>query len=550
MKAGRLLDSTGKRLGASFGLVLALMVAVAGASWFALEQNRRASDRMVNAYLPLVFEMDTLQKAHLHVSVLVRDIASHSDYAVQKQSIAALQEQSRVIDKALDSLRQKSAAAGDLAAELGMDEVIASKERTNAVLGRALDLIKIAQYDEASLVVYDELRPVQLAVSEKLDRAQETLVKQVAGTAQSVSERSAASLQAIVAGTIFALAIGILASIWITRSITRPLNSALVVANQVAAGDLTASIEITANDEFGALLRALKIMNGNLTLMVHEIRRGAEAIHSAAGEVAAGNGDLSHRTEEQASTLEETAASMEELTTAVHENTRSAGEANVLAQQANHVAARGGEAVGTVVATMNDIRASSKRIGDIIGVIDGIAFQTNILALNAAVEAARAGEQGRGFAVVASEVRSRAQRSAAAAKEIKTLIGDSMTKVGAGTRQVEDAGRTMGEIVSAVEKVTRNIDQITSASREQAAGIEQVNRAVMQMDQVVQQNAAVVSRAAMAADSVQDHARQLVESVSAFKLEGTATFEPPASRAPSPVARLLRTGHIALPGVK
>jgi len=547
VKAGRLLDSTGKRLGASFGLVLALMLAVAGASWFALEQNRRASDRMVNAYLPLVFEMETLQKAHLRISVLVRDIASHSDYSVQKQSIAALQDQSRLIDAAIESLRQKAAAAGG-ADELGMDEVIASKERTNEVLTRALELIKIAQYDEASLIVYNELRPIQLAVSEKLDRAQDALVRKVAGTAQSVSERSAASLQAIVAGTIFALAIGVLASIWITRSITRPLNAAVSVANQVAGGDLTAAIETTSQDEFGDLLRALKAMNGNLTSMVHEIRRGAEAIHAAAEEVAAGNGDLSHRTEEQASTLEETAASMEELTTAVHENTRSASDANTLAQQANDVAARGGEAVGTVVATMNDIRDSSKRIGDIIGVIDSIAFQTNILALNAAVEAARAGEQGRGFAVVASEVRSLAQRSAAAAKEIKALIGDSMTKVGAGTRQVEDAGRTMGEIVSSVEKVTRNIDQITTASREQAAGIEQVNRAVMQMDQVVQQNAAVVSRAAVAADSVQDHARQLVESVSAFKLDGVAPLEAPRSRAP--VARLARPSHIALRAVK
>ena len=245
MRTGRLLDSTGKRLGASFGLVLALMLAVAGASWFALEQNRRASDQMVNAYLPLVFEMETLQKAHLRVSVLVRDIASHSDYAVQKQSIAALQEQSRLIDTAIDSLRRKAAAAGG-ADVLGMDEVIASKERTSAVLGRALELIKIAQYDEASQIVYNELRPIQLAVSEQLDRAQDTLVKQVAGTAQSVSERSASSLRAIVAGTLFALAVGILASIWITRSITRPLNAALDVANQVAAGDLTAAIEVTS----------------------------------------------------------------------------------------------------------------------------------------------------------------------------------------------------------------------------------------------------------------------------------------------------------------
>jgi methyl-accepting chemotaxis protein len=545
-----MLDSTGKRLGASFGLVLALMLAVAGASWFALDQNRRASDRMVNDYLPLLFEMERLQNAHLRVSILVRDIASTTDYSVQKQSIAALKDQSRAIDEAIDGLRRKSAVAG-ADAQRGIEEVIASKDKTNAVLGRALDLIKIAQYDEASLVVYEELRPVQLAVSERLDRVQGMLVKQVAGTAQAVSDRSASSLQAIVAGAIFALAIGILASIWITRSITRPLNAGLAVANQVAAGDLTAAIHITSDDEFGALLGALKTMNGNLTHMVQGIRRSAEAIHAAADEVAEGNGDLSNRTEEQATALEETAASMEELTTAVQENTRSAGDANVQAQQANQVAARGGEAVGQVVATMNDIRDSSRRIADIIGVIDSIAFQTNILALNAAVEAARAGEQGRGFAVVASEVRSLAQRSAAAAKEIKALIGDSMTKVGAGTRQVEEAGRTMGEIVASVEQVTGNINQITTASREQAAGIEQVNRAIMQMEQVVQQNASVVSRAAMAADSMQTHARQLVASVSAFKLNGAGAVDPPPPpRSPSPMTRLAQSGHIALPGVK
>ena len=404
MKSVRLLGSTGRRLGASFGLVLALMMAVAGASWFAMDQNRRASDRMVNGYLPLVFEMETLQKAHLRVSVLVRDIASASDIAVQKQSIAALEEQRKVIDNTIESLRQRT-ADGDEGAALGMDEVIASKDRTNAVIGKALDLIKISQYDEATLVVYNELRPIQLAVSEKLDRMQEALVKQVGATAQSMSDRSAASVKAIVAGTLFALAIGILASAWITRSITRPLKAGLTLANQVAAGDLTAQIAVTSDDEFGALLGALKTMTGNLTRMVHDIRGSAESIHAAAMEVATGNAELSHRSEEQASTLEETAASMEELTTAVHENTRSATDANALAQQANHVAARGGEVVGEVVATMNGIRDSSKRIGDIIGVIDGIAFQTNILALNAAVEAARAGEQGRGFAVVAAEVR-------------------------------------------------------------------------------------------------------------------------------------------------
>ncbi len=517
------INSTGKRLGASFGLVLGLMVAGAGATWLALAQNREASDRMVHTYLPLVFEMEALHKAHLRVSVLVRDIASHSDIAVQKQSIAALVEQSGVIDRSIESLRQKT-AGGDIVLQ-GMDEVIASKGRTNEVIQRALGLIKIAQSDEASSVVYNELRPVQIAVAEQLDKLQAGLVAQVAATAQAVSDRSAASMTAILAGTVFALAIGILASIWITRSITRPLNAGVALARQVAAGDLTAVIEVTSRDEFGNLLGALRTMNENLTHMVREILSNAESIHAAADEVMAGNADLAHRTEEQASTLEETAASMEELTSAVQENTRSAANASDLAAQGNRVAARGGAVMAGVVTTMNGIRDSSTKIRDIIGVIDGIAFQTNILALNAAVEAARAGEQGRGFAVVAAEVRSLAQRSAGAAREIKALIGDSVEKVQAGTGQVEDAGRTMGEIVASVEKVGANIDQISSASREQATGIEQVNQAITQMDLAVQRNSAVVAEAAAAAQSMQSSARMLVESVSVFKLNATAARE-------------------------
>ena len=523
----RMLDSTGKRLAASFGLVLALMMAVAAASWLALTHNRDASERMVGSYLPIVFEVETLQKSHLKVSVLVRDIASHSDFSVQKQSIAALVEQTRAIDRAVDSLRRRGAGEG-AAVIAGIEDIVASKSRTDAVMKRVLDLIQISQYDDAAQVVYNDLRPAQLAVSEKLDKLQETVAAQVAGTARSVSERSASSVKAVLLATAIALAIGILASIGITRSITRPLVAGVELANRVAGGDLTADIEVTSDDEFGRLLRALKTMTANLTRMVQDIRTSAESIHNAAGEVAAGNTDLSSRTEEQATTLEETAASMEEITTAVQENTGSAANAALLATQATQVAARGGQAVGAVVATMNDIQASSRKIGDIIGVIDAIAFQTNILALNAAVEAARAGEQGRGFAVVASEVRALAGRSAEAAREIKSLIGNSVQKVHAGTRQVEEAGQTMGEIVGAVEKVAGNIEQISSASREQAAGIEQVNRAVGQMEQAVQRNAAVVAQAASAAESMQSSAQRLVQSVAAFRL-GSAPAAPHAA---------------------
>ncbi len=303
------------------------------------------------------------------------------------------------------------------------------------------------------------------------------------------------------------------------RAIAMPLAIAVSLANRVAAGDLTVRIETDGRGEFGKLMLALKSMDENLARMVCDIRYGAEAIATSANEVASGNSNLSQRSEEQASTLEETASSMEELTAAVKENTESARKASVLAKNANTVAENGGKVVREVVLTMNEIQESSRKIADIIAVIDSIAFQTNILALNAAVEAARAGEQGRGFAVVASEVRSLAQRSADAAKEIKTLIGNSVDKVEAGTRLVENAGRTMNEIVDSVARVSGIIDQISSASIEQSSGIGQVNQAISQMDQVVQQNAAVVEQASAAADSMRMQAQRLQEVVGVFRID-------------------------------
>ena len=303
------------------------------------------------------------------------------------------------------------------------------------------------------------------------------------------------------------------------RAIAMPLATAVSLANRVAAGDLTVRIDTDGYGEFGKLMLALRTMDENLTRMVSDIRYGAEAIVTSADEVAAGNNNLSQRTEEQASTLEQTASSMEQLTAAVKENTESARKANSLAKSANAVAANGGKVVGEVVATMIEIQESSRKIADIISVIDSIAFQTNILALNAAVEAARAGEQGRGFAVVASEVRSLAQRSADAAKEIKGLISNSVEKVEAGTRLVEAAGKTMTEIVDSVARVSGIIDQISNASGDQSSGIEQINQAVNQMDGVVQQNAAVVEQASAAADSMRMQAQRLQEVVGVFKVD-------------------------------
>lgn len=323
----------------------------------------------------------------------------------------------------------------------------------------------------------------------------------------------------VLGSTVAGLALGIL----ITRSLTRQLGGepgyALNVASRIAAGDLTVAIDTKPNDTT-SLLFAMKAMRDSLVKIVGQVRSGTDTISTASGQIAAGNLDLSSRTEEQASSLEETASSMEELTSTVKQNADNARQANQLAQSASEVAMKGGDVVGQVVNTMESITNSSKKIVDIIGVIDGIAFQTNILALNAAVEAARAGEQGRGFAVVASEVRSLAQRSASAAKEIKSLISDSVEKVEEGSMLVEQAGTTMHEIVDSVKRVTDIMVEITEASREQSSGIDQINNAISQMDQVTQQNAALVEEAAAAAESLQDQSRNLVQVVGIFKLDG------------------------------
>jgi methyl-accepting chemotaxis protein len=335
------------------------------------------------------------------------------------------------------------------------------------------------------------------------------------------------------------IAIGMILAVWIARIVSRPLKEAVKVAQTVAAGDLTSRIEVKSKDETGQLLQALKDMNGSLVKIVGEVRVGTDTIATASNQIAAGNLDLSSRTEQQASSLEETASSMEELTSTVKQNADNARQANQLAVSASAVAGKGGMVVSQVVDTMASINESSRKVVDIIGVIDGIAFQTNILALNAAVEAARAGEQGRGFAVVASEVRNLAQRSAAAAKEIKTLIGDSVEKVDEGAKLVDQAGTTMEEIVDSVKRVTDIMAEITAASQEQTSGIEQINQAISQMDQVTQQNASLVEEAAAAAESMQDQAANLAQVVSVFKLNGMQTAMA------APVARVVKEHRVS-----
>jgi methyl-accepting chemotaxis protein len=420
----------------------------------------------------------------------------------------------------------------------------ASDDLGQEMIARAARAIEAGNWDLGQEILIRQINPAYL----KGQKA----YKELQGFMDAANVRQSAELHAELQSlnmlTIGAIAFGVLlalaASVYLARAITVPLDAAVRQARRVADGDLSGEIETGSRNEFGQLLGALRDMTTSLASIVGEVRAGSELIATASNEIAAGNMDLSSRTERQASSIEETAASIEELTSTVRQNAENARQANGVVANASQVAAVGGEVVAEVVGTMNAINESARRIVDIIGVIDGIAFQTNILALNAAVEAARAGEQGRGFAVVAAEVRNLAQRSASAAREVKGLITDSVEKVDSGSRLVTRAGSTMEEIVVSVRRVADIMGEITTASAEQSAGVEQIHQAISQMDQATRQNAALVEQAAGAAQSLQESAASLAGRVSVFRLASQAQSAGAhaASRSAKPAAAQLAFG--------
>ena len=505
-----------KRLAMGFGIVLLLSVIATSFAVVNARANAAATKQMMAQ--PLAKERLVSDWYLLIYSAIARTamIARSSDESLSTVFADVIEDSAKRGAGLIEQIKPLLASDEEKAM---FDSITSMRSKYQGAKTAVMNARKSGDQAAAERLFKDSFTPTADAYQGKVKDLLAMQRKAIDDTAHAIDAANTRSIMLQVVLSVLLIAFGVVAAWIISRSITTPLQTALNVATKVAEGDLSTRFDqVPTSCEIGSLMRALKGMNDSLHNVVSQVQIGTHTIATASGEIASGNQDLSNRTEQQASSLEETASSMEQLTATVKQNAENARQANQLAHAASDVAEKGGAIVGQVVDTMGSIDASAKKIVDIIGVIDGIAFQTNILALNAAVEAARAGEQGRGFAVVASEVRNLAQRSASAAKEIKELIGNSVEQVDIGSRLVQQAGSTMGDVVASVRRVTDIIGEITSASSEQSAGIEQVNEAITQMDNATQQNAALVEQAAAAAAAMQEQAAKLAEVSAQFKL--------------------------------
>jgi methyl-accepting chemotaxis protein len=505
----------GARLAAGFGAVIVLLIAVAAIGVTKIDAVDDSTEIILHDRFVKVSLAHQVENEVNRQSRALRTSLIAGDAGIVRGELAKVEESAAAVSKAIDALQQGvHTARGKAALHALVEAQTTFKERERQLIA----MIAAGQIEAGRGFLVKELVSPQNAYLSAIEAFAQTQVEGMEQYGQEAKVMAADATRSMIVLAVVAVLLAAAIAYFLTRSITVPIGEAVRFARVVAAGDLTASVVVKRRDETGQLLSTLVAMSQSLAGIVRQVRESSDSIATGSTQIANGNADLSQRTEEQAANLEQTASSMEEITATVRQSAEAARSATELAASANEVATRGGEAVAQVVANMAAITASSRRIADITGVIDGIAFQTNILALNAAVEAARAGEQGRGFAVVASEVRTLAQRAGTAAKEIKQLIGESVQSVDAGSHMVGDAGTTMQEVMSHVKRVAQLISEIGAATQEQTIGIDQVSDAVGQLDTVTQQNAALVEESAAAADSLDQQAKRLAEVVHAFKV--------------------------------